>query len=110
MLTFFLGGGALRELQQQIALLTEVIKEGFQTMATALDDLTASVTNLGTSLSNELAAVATALSNAKQPDGSVSAADVETAVTNINALAAKLDAETAALTTPAPPAAPAPTT
>lgn len=75
-------------------------------MADALADLKAAVARVGTSASTEIKAVADALAAAKQPDGSVSAADVENAVSSLNTAADTLDAETASLATPAPPPAP----
>lgn len=76
------------------------------TIQNAGADLTAALTNLTTSTATDLGLIATALSAAQQPNGSVSAADVETAVTGINAVTAQLNAAAAALPggTPAPAA------
>lgn len=72
----------------------------------AIDDLKTAVTNLNASVSAEIAAVTTALQNAAAGNnGSVSAADAESIVTQLQTLQATIDAETAALT--APPATPA---
>jgi len=67
----------------------------------AIDDLKAAVTKLNTSVSNELAAISAKLSVPSNE------ADVAAAATAINDLAAKLDAETAVLTAPAPEPPPA---
>lgn len=71
----------------------------------ALEDLQTAVTRLNSSVSAELKAIADKLAGTGD---SVSAADVESAVAGINAVAGKLDAETAALAPPAPTPAPAP--
>ena len=70
----------------------------------AIDDLKSAVADLGTSISNELAAISAKLSN---PTGA-SDADVEAVVAQINTLKSQVDAETATLTGPAPAPAPAP--
>lgn len=73
----------------------------------AIDDLRTAVTELNTSVSNEIAAIAAAIKAASSgsTDGSVSASDVESFVIQINTAKATLDAETAVLTaTPVPPA------
>ncbi len=64
----------------------------------ALTDLQAAVARLAASTSAELKAIADKL--ASIPAGGTSDADVEAAVSAINAAADNLDAETAALTTP----------
>lgn len=63
----------------------------------AQDDLLAAVSRLSASTSAELKAIADKLASLGD---SVSAADVESAVTAINQAADNLDAETAALTPP----------
>jgi ribonuclease HI len=87
--------------------LTAVLAKGFLHMGTVVNsagqDLTAAVVRLTTSTSAELTAVAAALLAAKQPNGSVAATDVETAVGALNAASDKLDALTASLTPAAPP-------
>ena len=70
----------------------------------ALDDLKQAVTDLNTSVSNEIAAVVAAIQAAQAGgDGSVSQVDAEGIVTQLQQTKATLDAETTALATPAPP-------
>lgn len=67
----------------------------------AIDDLKGAVANLGTSVSNELAAISTKLSGITT--GGTSDADIEAVVTQIDNLQATVDAETATLTGNAAP-------
>jgi hypothetical protein len=78
------------------------ILKGQQNIMAAIDDLKGAVGGLGTSISNELAAIAAKL--ASIPAGGTSDADVATVVTQINTLKDQVDAETATLTGPAPTA------
>lgn len=71
------------------------LKESEGRIMVANDDLKAAIARLSASTSAELKAIAAKL--AAQGD-SVSSADVEAAVTSINAAADTLDAETATLT------------
>jgi uncharacterized phage protein gp47/JayE len=109
--TFFSRGsdplvGAINNLTTAVTLLTTAVTKGFLNMGTVINqagkDLMAAVARDSASTSAVLAAIAAALLAAKQPDGSVAAADVETAVSSINSASDKLDALTASLT-PAPP-------
>jgi hypothetical protein len=72
------------------------------TINTAGQDLVAAAARLQTSSANELKAVSAALLAAAQPNGSVTAADVEAAVTSINATSDALDASAKSLAPPAP--------
>ena len=90
-------------------LVAHAITEGFKLMADveaqALADLTAAVTNIGTAITAEIAALQAALANNVPPvDHSP---DIEAAVTNLNNLAASL---TASLPPATPAPAPAPAT
>ena len=82
------------------------ITEGFKLMADveaqALADLSAAVTNIGTAITAEIAALQAALANNVPPVDHSPA--IETAVTNLNTLAASL---TASLPPATPAAAPA---
>jgi hypothetical protein len=81
------------------ASIAQILKQETINMA-AIDDLKSAVVALNTAVTNELTAIGTALSS------NPTAADVETQVSAINALTAKLAAETVTLTgTPIPPAA-----
>jgi len=72
----------------------------------ALTDLQAAVAALGTSTSNEIAAVTAAISASQGANnGAVAATDAEAIVLQLETLKANLDAETTALT----PATPSPT-
>ena len=69
----------------------------------AIDDLKAAVAGLGTSISAEITAATAAITAAQTANaGAVPAADAEAIVTQLNTLKATVDAETAALTAPAP--------
>jgi hypothetical protein len=83
------------------------IEKGQKTIMDALADLKAAVANLNASVSNEISAVTTAIQTAQTNNaGAVSATDAEAIVTQLGTLKSTLDAETAALTTPAAPAQP----
>ncbi len=90
-----------RQYQQLMELLRQIEGKQQITMA-AIDDIKTAVAALNTSVTKEITAVTTAIAAAKQPDGSISAADAEAIVTQLGAVKATLDTETAALT-PAPP-------
>jgi hypothetical protein len=75
---------------------TLVSHTGVQTMS-ALTDLQAAIARLSASTSAEIKAVSDKLSSLGD---AVTSADVEAAVTSLNATADTLDAETASLTTP----------
>jgi outer membrane murein-binding lipoprotein Lpp len=77
-----------------LELLKEIIHKENHIMS-AIDDLNAAVTQLSTSISNEITALQAALANNND-------AAIETAVTNINALNTQL---VASVTPPAPPSA-----
>lgn len=90
--------------QQELEVLKQILRKEEQ-MADALTDLQGAVARLNSSSVAELQAISTKLGSL---GGSVTAADVEAAVTSINAVADKLDAETAALVPPTPPPPPPP--
>ena len=78
-------------------------------MATATDDLKAAIAETVIAAANEIAAVIAKLTSSN-PDGSVTAADAEAVVASLTAVTSNLNAETAALTTPAVvPVVPTPT-
>jgi hypothetical protein len=84
----------------------EILK-GQQNIMSALSDLQTAVTNLGTSISSEIAAVTAAIQASQNANsGAVSATDAEAVVASLQNLQKTVDAETAALT-PAPAPAPA---
>lgn len=72
----------------------KLVIERLGEIVAVIDDLKGAVNQLNTSVSNELTAIANKLAGV----GSVSDADVESAVSSIQAVAAQLDAETAVLT------------
>jgi hypothetical protein len=82
------------------AKLTLIHKEQQRIMA-AIDDLRNKVAELGTSVSNELAAISAKLST----PGGTSDEDIEAVVAQLDTLKGQIDAETAALTAPAANAA-----
>lgn len=98
---------ALAEIQLLRADLGRLAEQASQSeikQMSALTDLQAAVARLAASTSAEIKAVADKLSSLG--NGGVSAADVEAAVTSLNATADTLDAEAASLAAPpAPPAA-----
>lgn len=75
-------------------LLHKILKNQEKIMS-AVTDLQVSVAALNTSVSNEIAAIQTALAN--DPDGPA----IEAVVAQLGTLKSNLDAETAALTAPA---------
>ena len=81
---------AIHEASHRIA---TAITQGFKHMADAqtksLADLNTALTNVADAISAEIAALQTALTNSGQPDDS---GQIETAVTNLNALTASLKA------------------
>ena len=80
--------------------INELLERKLHPIMAALQDLQGAVAKLDASTSAELKAIADKLASFGD---TVQASDVEVAVTAINAVAAKLDAETAALTpSPAP--------
>lgn len=83
--------------QQQLATLNQIKNTGDKTLA-AIDDLNAEIVALGTSISNEITAATNAITAAAANGDS---AAIETAVTNLKAAQAKIDAFTASLTPPA---------
>lgn len=87
-----------RDVTDAIGNLTKEVKR----MADATTDLVNAVTRLNSSVSAELTAIADKLASFGT---TVTASDVENAVASINAVADKLDAETAALTPTPPPVA-----
>ena len=87
--------------------IANALTQGFKLMADetqALADLTAAVTQIGTAVAAEIAALTAALAGA----GVNNTPAIETAVTNLNALSASLKASLPA--TPAPTPAPTPVT
>lgn len=95
--------GFLQEILGKLGKLDQILKEQ-QKIVAALDDLKGAVADLGTSISNELAAVTAKLSN---PSGT-SDADIQAVVGQLKNLKVQVDAETATLTAPAAAPAPAP--
>lgn len=89
-----------------ICILTIRIRKESTHLADALTDLKQAVTDLNTSVSNELAAIGTALQNASQNSGGISQADAEGIVTQIRDLQAKVDQETSTLAAPVQPTPP----
>ena len=80
-----------------------IIQRTFKIMA-AIDDLNAEIVAIGTSVSNAIAAETAAITAASANNDS---AAIETAVGNLKTVQATLDAFTASITPPAPPASPA---
>lgn len=98
---------AIHEAAHHIA---TAIKEGFQLMADveaqALADLSTAVTNIGNAITAEIAALKAALAAAQPPIDHSPA--IETAVSNLNALASSLTSSLPPAAAPAPASTPAP--
>ncbi len=81
--------------------------EKLENIMDALADLKKAVSDLSTSVSNEIAAATAAIQASQSTNnGAVAEADAETIVTGLNNLKATLDAETAVLTAPVEPSIP----
>lgn len=89
---------AIRGLLNQLAPLIPQLLTQEKNIVSALSDIQSGLSRLNTSISNEIQAAATAITNAVAESGAVSASDAEAIAAQLNAAAQKLDDETATLT------------
>lgn len=93
---------------------THTLKRIGDILMAAKDDMTTAITNLNSSVSSEIAAVATAIQNAVTNSGGIGAADAQAFVDQLLQTKQTLDAETASITqvtgTPGNPPPPIPPT